>query len=208
MAIGFSDFEIVLGVPISETEALPLLDVGGAGEVDALRTLTHPDSANFPPITYATNPDLTSNLLDQALPFPIASTKRTIGTTLVTRFTEGLADVIVEETWNGTFETKASMPGFFLRELYNYLVNPPAIEPTTQTFIQWAPRDAADKIYNVEFYAMKVGSGSGAAIFNLKEIRFETPPVIDNGLGQWDVPYTGMIDQTVTITMKIVSEVT
>jgi hypothetical protein len=207
MATGFSDYEIVLGTSVTVTEVAPILDIGGVGDILALRTLTHPDTESFPPLTYSNNPDLTSNLLDEALPFPIASTKRTIGTTLVTRFTETISDTIIEETWNGTFETKAAMPGYFLRQLYNYVINPPAIVPNAQTYIVWAPRDASEKSYNVELYQIRVGGASGSARFNLKEIRYQIPSTIDNGLGQWDVAFTGMIDQKVIITMKIVSEV-
>lgn len=206
MAIGFSDYEILLGAPVSSSVTVSLLPVGGAGEIDALRTLTHPDSDAFPPIVYGVNPDRTSNLLDEALPMPIASVRRTIGTTLLTRFEAGLGDVVCEERWDGAELSKAAMPGYQLRQLRNYWMFPPPLVPAAQEYIVWRPRDVSDKAYNVELYQIVVGTGSQAAVWNLKEFRLPEPPVIDNGLGQWDVPFTGMIDQPVTVFLKVVSE--
>ncbi len=206
MPTTFNDYGITLGAPVEETTQAPLLGVGATGEIGALRTLTHPLADSFPPIVYGVNPDLTSNLLNEALPMPIASTRRTIGTTLLTRFEAALDDVIVQETWEGAKLTKSAMPGYLLRLFYNYWLNPPELNPAAQTYIQWAPRDESDKVYNVQLVSLKVGTGDQNAAFNLKEVRFREPSAIDNGTYGWDVPFTGFIDQNVVLTMKVIGE--
>ena len=204
MATSSSDFEILLGVPVAAAASAPILDIGGVGTIGALRTLTHPDSANFPPIVYSNNPDATSNLIDEVIPVPLASTKRTLGTTLVTRFEGQLDDVDCEESWAGTRDAKASMPGYLLRLFLNYLLNPPAIVPFAQEYLVWRPRDVTGIAYNVEFYRIKVGSGGAGKALNLKEVRANQDP-IDNGFSGWDVDPTGFIDEPVVLTFHIVS---
>lgn len=207
MPTTFDDFEIVQGTPVEEPDAAPLLPLGSTGTVGALRTLTHPDSDGFPPIAYQRNPDITSNLLGEVVPTPIAATRRTLNTTIVTRFEGKLSDVVVEEVWQGSPNNRASMPTYFLKQLYNYLVNPPVLNPSAQTYIVWRPRDESDKAYNVELFALKVGGGNDQQVLFFKDFRLKTPSDIQNGLQGFDVSDTGLVDQPVTLSMHIVSEV-
>jgi len=202
-----TDFEIALGAPAAAAASAPLLDVGGAGELGASQTLTHPLSASFPPIVFSVNPDSVSNFLDEVIPVPLASTKRTLGTTLVTRFEGQLDDMDCHLTWKGAKESVASMPSYLLRLFINYLVNPPALVPSAQTYIVWAPRDLSEKSYNVEFYKLQVGGGSTGKALDMKEIRGPSDP-IDNAFTGWDVDPTGYVDENVVLTFHIVSEVT
>ena len=201
-----SDYEIALGVPAAAAVSAPLLDVGGPGvDMNALQTLTHPDSANFPPITFLPNPYSVSNFMDEVIPTPLASTKRTLGTTLVVRHEGQLDDTDCHLVWPGTPGSAASMPSYLLREFINYLVNPPALVPAAQTYIVWAPRDLSLVTYNVEFYKLQVGSGGQGKLLNFSETRGPADP-ISNGFNGWDVDPTGFIEEKVTLTLHIVSE--
>jgi hypothetical protein len=203
----FSDFEILAGTPAAAAASAPLLDVGGPG-VDrlALQTLTHPLSAAFPPIVFLPNPFSVSNFMDEVIPTPLASTKRTLGTTLVVRHEGKLDDTDCHLVWPGTPGSAASMPSYLLREFINYLVNPPALEPAAQTYIVWAPRDLSLATYNVEFYKLQVGSGGQGRLLDFSETRGPVDP-ISNGFNGWDVDPTGFIEEKVTLTLHIVSEV-
>ena len=202
-----SDFEIALGSPAAAAASAPLLDVGGAGDIDALQTLTHPLSASFPPIVIPVQPDSVSNFMDEVIPAPIAATRRTLGTTMLIRHEGKLDDTDCELRWRGSKESVASLPSYVLRLFLNYLLNPPELNPSAQTYIVWAPRDISIKTYSVLFYKIAVGSGSKGKALDMREIRGPDDP-IDNAFTGWDVDPTGYIDENVTLTFKIVSEVT
>jgi len=202
-----SDFEIALGAPAAAAASAPLLDVGGAGDIDALQTLTHPLSASFPPIVIPVQPDSVSNFMDEVIPVPLATTRRTLGTTMLIRHEGQLDDTDCELSWRGSKESVASLPSYVLRLFINYLLNPPALNPSAQTYIVWAPRDLSIKSYNVLFYKIAVGSGSKGKAMDMREIRGPDDP-IDNAFTGWDVDPTGYIDENVTLTFHIVSEVT
>lgn len=202
-----SDYEISLGSPAAAAASAPLLDVGGAGDIDAMQTLTHPLSASFPPIVFPVQPESISNFLDEVIPAPIAATRRTLGTTMLIRHEGQLDDTDCELRWRGSKESVASLPSYVLRLFINYLLNPPALNPSAQTYIVWAPRDISIKSYKVLFYKIAVGSGSKGKAMDMREIRGPDDP-IDNAFTGWDVDPTGYIDENVTLTFKIVSEVT
>lgn len=187
--------------------AVTLISVAQDGDPGANRILTHPDSANFAPITYFRNPDSTSNLDNEVLTSPDAQTVKTSSSTKLIRQEGLLVDVVCEENWAGQENRRAAMPTFMFRQLYEYLINPPAFSSTAQTFIEWQPRDRSLKTYNVELFKLTVGSGSGATVFNVHELRGITGNTIQSPFEGLDVSPTGFIDQSITVHLHVISEV-
>lgn len=197
---------IGLGTPTVAVSTLTILSIGEEGDPSALGLLTHPLSGDFAPITYQRNPDFTTNLDNEVWPAPDAQLIKTSTSSKLVR-TEGLlADVVCDEGWIGQAGSRAAMRSFFARQLYEYLINPPAFSATAQTFIVWQPRYRSNRSYNVEFYKMVIGSGSGAQVFNAHELR-GAGVVIQSPFDGGDVSPSGLIDQPVTISLHIVSEV-
>ncbi len=195
------------GVATSVSSTLVIYDSGQAGVLGAQRILTHPDADNFAAINYYRNPDTTFNLDNEVLPSPIAEPVRTLTSRKVVRFEETLQDVVVTEIWEGRRNSRAAMPTFLFRQLYEYLRNPPAFDASNQTFITWAPRDRTAKVYNVELFGLKVGSGSKDQVLEVDDFRLPTPPEVKNPLQSLDVSPTGLITNTVEVRMRVVSEV-
>ena len=198
---------IGLGAPTVVTPSLTILSVGQDGDPAASGLLTHPDSANFPAIAYSRNPDFTTNLDNLVLTAPSARLVKTGSSSKLVRSEGLLVDVICEETWGGQEGRRAAMPTFLFRQLYEYLVNPPAFSATAQTYIVWAPRYRSLLSYNVHLFEIVVGSGSGASVFNVNELR-GIAGSIANPFEQMDVTPTGWIDQSVTVKLHVVSQVT
>lgn len=207
-------YQIWLGGLITEDEAVTILGLGPTGDVTARRRLVHPDAENFEPILYWSMPDRTYNLDNEVLRAPIAAVLRMLEGSVVTRFEQVDADVVITELWNGS-EAEFSMPGFQFRQLYEYLVNPPAFDPAAPVYIQYSPQDKNAKTYNVELYRLAVGSGSDPTqMYDLTEFF---PP--GQGAGQAQVgplasldeafanEGSGLLDRPVIFQMKIVNEV-
>ncbi|MGD8531604.1 MAG: hypothetical protein PVG97_11535 [Syntrophobacterales bacterium] len=217
MAItNFKSFTIQQGVEAAVEDTRILLGSGSAGTTNARRVLTHPDDANFPPITYEDNPDITWNLDNIVLPHPVTGTHFTLGTTTTIRFERGVDDVIISEQWSGGRDRSPMVTAFF-RLLYEYLVNPP---DTIGEYITWQPRDRNELEYNVEFLELRVSAGGlPDQIFRVADLRERGGQLDPNapavgvdgkhpgGLDSvWPTP-TGLIDQTVTLRFKVVGEV-
>ena len=212
----YRTYTIQQGVEAAIEDTRILLGSGSEGTTNARRVLEHPDSANFPPITYEDNPDITWNLDNIVLPAPIASAHLTLGSTRVVRFERQTEDVIITEQWSGGRERSPMVTAFF-RLLYEYLVNPPE---DTDTYITWQPRDRNDLEYNVEFLELRVSSGGlPDQIFRVADLRERggeldpnAPTVGTDGKhpggldSVWPTP-TGLIDQAVTLRFRIVEEV-
>lgn len=206
MATASSTLLIALGTPTTVVSTLTILSVGSDGDPTAKGLLTHPDSANFVPIIYARNPDFTSNLDNDILIAPDARIVQTSTAGKLVR-TEGvLSGVEVVETWGAQPGSRISMPTFFFRQLYEYLINPPAFDATTQTFITWTPRYRSLLTWNVHLFKIIVGSGSGAAVFTPHEFTGIAGP-IRSAFEDQDVNPTGFMDQAVSVHFHIVSEV-
>jgi hypothetical protein len=206
VATSSSTFIIGLGAPVVAVSSLVILAVGQDGDPAASGLLTHPDAANFAPIAYEFNPDFTTNLDNEVLLAPTAKLSRTASSSKLIRQEGLLVDVVCEETWGGQEGRRVSMPTYLFRLLYEYLRNPPAFSATAQTFIQWAPRYRSLKTYNVHLFKLTVGSGAGAAVFNVNEFRASAGNVIDSPFDEMDVSPTGFMDQSVTVHLHVVSE--
>jgi hypothetical protein len=197
-----------LGVPTTASSTLTIFDSGQAGELGAKRILTHPDGVNFAPITYYRNPDRTFNLDNVVLTAPTSAAVKTLGGRQVVRFEGELEDVIVTEVWEGAEGRRAAMPTSLFRQLYEYLINPPAFDAVNQTFVEYQPRDRSTKTYNVQLYQLRVGGASRKdQVFDVDDFRLPTPPEINNPLLSLDVTPDGLITRNVTVSLRVVSEV-
>jgi len=205
-------FEILQGTPTTEDEEVTILGLGPTGDATARRRLVHPDAVNFEPILYWKMPDRTFNMDNEALRAPITAVLRALAGSQVTRFDEVVADVIVTEIWMGS-DTAFSMPGFQFRQLYEYLINPPAWVPAAPVYIQYSPQDRNTKTWNVELVRMALGTGGDPTqLFDLTEFF---PPGVGSGQGDplayLDEAFlnegSGLLDRTVVLQMKLVSEV-
>jgi len=204
-------YQIGQGTPVVAESTVQLLSAGLTGSKGAKRRLVHPDSATHPTLTYYKNPDRTVNFDQDILRHPIASAIRTIGGTVVVRFEELDEDVIVSEVWEagGGF----SMPVFQFRDLYNLFLNPPAFAAVGQLYTRWEPRDETDDAYHVELLDLQVGGG-GLGKFDVKKWCADggpndpnLPGAIANPLDSLDVSPTALIDQQVTLVLRIVEKV-
>jgi hypothetical protein len=207
--MSFRSYPISLGTSTTAESSTTILGSGSAGTRGALRCLIHPDVTNFPNLLYYRNPDDDFNIDNDVLFAPVNQVSLTEGTTQVTRSTRGIDDVLVTEVWQSGRGT-ASMPTSFFRLLYEYFVNPPPFSATTQTFIQWKPRDRNTNTYNVELVDLRVGRGSDASQ------RFHVKDVYESGAGVGTLETaldaidpgvdTGLLADTVTLVMRIVSK--
>ena len=199
--------EIQAGAATVATTTITFLGIGSDGTYGAKRILTHP-TTSLAPITYFSNPDRTLGMDNDALFHPITNAVLTLGTTRVVRFETGVDDVIATEIWEGE-DGRASMPTFFLRQLYEYLINPPAFSELTPVYIQWEPRERNARVFNVEFLSLSVG-GSGESQFDLVDLRdlggkFKGGTAL-NALDGLNATETGLVDREVRLRMRIVSE--
>ncbi len=204
------------GSPVVVTSALTFLGTGSAGDPAACRRLVFPAAVSplLAPIVYAVtatgiclNPTRTFNLDNKVLPHPTTSVVKTIGGTRVVRFEEGDEDVVVTEIWQPT--GGASLPTFFLRLLYEYVINAALIPGGGPDFIRWEPRDRTDRIYDVELLSLSVGGGAGERRFDVADIRADRGVIgdFDNALAGLNTAPTGLIDVEVQLRMRIVAEV-
>lgn len=206
----FQYYFIGLGAPSTTVSTLQLLGVGQAGTRGALRTLTHPDDANFPPITYALNPRRTTNLDNEVLRALQSEVVQTLEGSQVIRNDQQLSDVVVTETWEAG-GARLAMPTFFARMLWEYAANRPAFSVTAPEYIVWAPRDRSDKEYNVEIVDFRVGGASARqSKFDFDEIC-ASPELTDSEVsgtpfGAYEVSPTGFLRVTVQLVMKMISE--
>jgi hypothetical protein len=200
-------------VPVVAEDEVTFFAIGSAGDPGACRRLVFPASVTplLIPIIYAIagqckNPDRTFNLDNAVLPHPITSAVRTLGSTRVLRFEEEVEDVIVTEVWVGS-QTQLSMITALFRQFYEYLINAKLIPSEGPDFIHWEPRDRTEKIYNVELLSLSVGDGEGERRFDVLDLRDAGGDEIENALDGLSPVPTGGIDRSVTLRMRIISEV-
>ena len=191
-----AEWEILAADPVVETLTITIVDAAPAGTAGALRTLEHPDAANFPIVTYNRNPDRTVNFFQNPLFPPNSDTFRTLGTTQAFIDPNELDDVIVTELWTADGNTASMVAAQFLR-LYELIINPPAVEDP-EIFIEWTPAEQSDDVYNVILLDLRVGGGSQQ--LDVKSLGLFAA-------GDLDAVATGLIDRTVELDLKIVSVV-
>lgn len=176
------------------TADIVLVEAGSPALSTTLRTLTHPDGLNFPPVTYSCNPDRTINFDRDVLYPPTSRTIRTLGTTQLFVESNSESDVTVTEIWSGSATTTRIIASFF-RRLYELAINPPAIQ-TPEVFVQWAPADRTADVYNVIIAGIRLGGE------DLDFREWGSFPA-----GTLDVVQTGLLDRTLELDLKIVSKV-
>lgn len=194
MATSNATWEILAAAPVTADATVILIEAASPLTSGALRTLTHPDSVNFPPVTYSCNPDRTINFDRDVLFPPVTRTVRTLGTTQVFAETNTESDVVVTEIWSGS-ATKTRMIASFFRRLYELSINPPAVQ-TPEVFIQWAPVDRTLDVYNVIITGIRLGGED----MDFKE--WGSYPA-----GTLDIVETGLLDRTLELDLKIVNKV-
>jgi hypothetical protein len=203
-------YEIQLGPEASATSTIEIVAVGSAQTPASPRRLVHPDAGNFVPISYYLNPERTMNLDNVPMRHPVSSTVMTLGTTKVVRFERNQDDIIITEVWPGD-ESRASMPSNFLRMLYEYIINPPAFDLFTPTYVQWEPADRNDVTYNVELISLEVGGTTEDEWFDVKEVLAAGGTFnggdIPNAFDSIDIVKTGLVDREVRLKFLILSEV-
>jgi len=204
MATAWAAYILGQGTPTVVQPTLQLIGIGAAGDPGALRIMGHPDTINFPPITYYKNPDVTVNIDNELLRAPITTPVTTLNTTQIVRFERGDDDVIITEIWEAA--RGASMPTFLFRQLYEYLINPPDFDPQAQTYITWQPRDRNTKSYDIQLYEMRVDGGEGAQSFKMREIRLPASTNVKHPLETMDVTPTGLVQGDVQVSFRIVQE--
>ena len=204
MATSSANYFILQGAPVVTPTGLTLLGVGSSGTVGALRRMTHPDSVNFSILTYQANPPVTTNMDNDALLGVQAQPVKTLSTTQIIRFDDQLDDVIISEKW--TASRGATMPTYFFRQLYEYLVNPPVLDPINQTYITWEPRDLNTKSFDIQLFGLSVGSGEGISQYTMQEFRLPDSTSIRHPLESLDVSPTGLLLGDVTVQFRIVRE--
>jgi hypothetical protein len=207
--VAFRIYQLQQGVAVEAVSTVQLLDTGLTGARGALRRLTHPTAGTFAPLTYYLNPTRTVNYDNDVLRSPITSVIRTLSASRVIQFAELTEDVIVQEIWEAG--GGLSMPVFMFRLLYEYLVNPPAFSASVPVYVQWEPRDRSDQVFNVQLLSLEVG-GRGYSIRHWQSDGGPNDPRTPTATGltptdTMDVAPTALLDQPVTLTMRIVDEV-
>ena len=189
-------WEILVGESTTTTETVTIVDAASAGNPGAWRTMTHPDTVNFPIVTYNRNPDRTINFDQVPLATPTSDTFRTLGTTQPFVTQNSIDDVKVTERWDSN-AGQASMVAAQFRRMYELIINPPAAADP-EVFIQWAPADKTTTVYDIVLLDLRVGGSSGS--LDMKEIGLYPANVLD-------AVATGLVDRVVEWDFLIVGEV-
>lgn len=207
-------FVIGLGTPAASA-TITLLGTSSAATAGARGTLTHPDSANFPIITYEVNPDRVVNLDNELLVSQFSSTMLTLADRKLIQFDGNDADTLVTEVWSAS-GAKVAMTAAFFRQLYEYYRNPPAFDAVSQTYITWTPAYRNTNSYQVQIVDFTVGGGPGAdpaQRFDVSDQLIaggrEDGGNTQHGLDTILTPgvRAGLVDLSVFLQMKIIAEV-
>jgi len=212
---GESLITIQQGDPVVVESEVTFLGIGSAGDRDACRRMTFPDSASalLPDLVYSTfglcsNPDRTFNLDNDVLSHPITDAVLTLGGTRVVRFETELSDQIVVEVWTGS-DRKASAVTALFRQFYDYLINSSIL--ASDEFITWEPRYRNAFTYQIELLSLTVGGGQGERRFDVQDFRdvggLSAGGTIENALDGANVLPTGYIDREMELRFRIVGKV-
>lgn len=194
MATSSATWTILAASATTASSTIILVDAGTAGDPGTLRSLTHPDSANFPVVTYACNPSRTLNFDQDVLFPPTSRILRTLDTTQVFVTENSESDVIVTEVWEGNARRTKIIASFF-RRMYELSINPPEVA-TPEQFLIWAPADRTTDTYNVILSGIRLGG-----------IRLDFKEWGLFAAGDLDTVPTGLLDRTLEVDLKIVSKI-
>ena len=193
---------------VPATVGFTLQSPGAVQTPSALRRLVHPDSTNFPALTYRENPDREFNFFrGRVARHPVSRVDLTATGQVVTTFDRTETDMVVTERWVATDDT-ASMIGNFLRDLLDYQNNPP---DNISSFIRWEPLDWNLFTYDVIIVGVTVGGQNVENPYDIKERLgiggLSAGGTIANPLDEIDGNVaTGLIDRNVDLRMAIVAE--
>lgn len=195
MPTAIASWEILAGSTQTATQSITIVSAASAGDPSALRTLTHPDGTNFPVVTYNRNPDRTINFDQVPLAPPDSRLLKTLDTTQVFVSPNETDDVLVTEIWTGS-DTVSPMVAAQFRRMYELVINPPNVADP-EVFVVWSPADRTVDTWNVILTDLRVGGASGS--LDVKEIG-------SFFAGTLDAVATGLLDRTVELDLKIVSQ--
>ncbi len=199
-------YEIFLGDPTVAEEEITFVPIQSSGTPNAVRGLSHPNSL-LAPIVYFCNPDRTINFDQDVLVAPITKAERMLEGSVVTRFETTENDVVITERWQGE-ANKFSMPTFFFRQLYEYILNPPPFSVSNQEYIQWSPNDKTTDVYNVILMRLAVGGGQeNNQLYDVRDFRPVPGGNIASPVDFLDDATTGLLDRSVIFQFKIVGKV-
>ena len=202
----YKNFFINEGTPTVVSAGVVLLSAGVQGTAGALRRMTHPET-DIADLIYWGNPDQWTNMDNDALLHPITSTVQTLGGRVVNVFPQTVADILVTETWSGG-AGQASMPGSFWRRLFNYVRN----RPNVDEYVTWEPRDINDRIFQVVL--VSVIAGRSVRALEAVEVRDRGGKYDGGGVYNalddidGDLVQTGVLATQVTLTLKLVADIT
>ena len=150
--IAETTFTISASSSYSEEQELLLLPENDG--VNVLRELHYPagNVIQLPTLVYTQNPDKYDNFDSGPLTArPIVQSDQTIGGNTVARWQGYLGDSPIVERWTGD-ETRSKMYTYFLRRLWEYFANSPAVG-----YITWYPKDRTSAVYNIEIENLTAG---------------------------------------------------
>jgi hypothetical protein len=159
--------------------------------VDPQRQLIHP-SFNLVEgegiFTYDNNPDITTGIILSPAPLVESTVQRTLSGSIVVQYAQNLDDVIIQEIWTGGKEL--SILSEMARKFYEFWREIPA----PGQFLTWHPLDISSVGYGVIITNVQIGRPKTV---NYREYRDD----LNSRVGSY-------LAETVTVSMKIVSEVT
>ena len=202
----YKNYTINQGTPTVESAGVELLSAGVQGTPGALRRMTHPET-DIADLIYWGNPDQWTNMDNEALLHPITSTVQTLGGRVVNVFPQTIEDILVTEIWSGG-AGQGSIPGSFWRRLFNYVRN----RPNVGEYVTWEPRDINDRTFKVVL--VSVIAGKSVRALEVVEVRDRGGKYnggdVYNALDDidGDLVQTGILATQVTLTMKLVADIT
>jgi len=169
--------KIIAGRPALQSDAV------GAGTP---QELSYPTSALNTPLVFSVNPHTYTNVFSELLIRPLYQSQRTLSKTTTIQFNADQTDLEIKLTWIGG-GNRFAMDWTMFSNLYNYFNNPP--NAANGEYIQWAPKDLSNHVYNVLLVNLECGGSNLIQLNNLAK-------TLD-----------GFVTETVTLTMRIVSTV-
>jgi hypothetical protein len=159
--------------------------------VDPQRQLIHPSFNQVEGegiFTYENNPDITRGFILSPAPLVESAIQRTLSGSVVVQYAQNLDDVIIQEIWQGG--SKLSVLSEMARKFYEFWREIPA----PGQFLTWHPLDLSSQSFGVAITNVQLGPPKTVTY---REYRDD----LDSRIGSY-------LAETLTVSMKIVSEVT